>query len=99
MSFIRKHNKTEKNEDITSFINEPISGSNQYNEKPELPWINEDIESKKRTVFNLRLNGYYEKSFKHFSEKKRNQSYQVFLRNIIESELDAMIEKEEKNST
>jgi hypothetical protein len=95
-------NKKPTSSEIKNFINEPITGSNEYskpieNKENTFPWSYEDKISKKRTVFNLRLNGYYDSAFKYFAEKTKAPSYQDFLRSIIERHIDDLIEKEANN--
>lgn len=95
MSFSKKPKTT--NENIKDFINEPVSGSNEYkNNTNTKPWSEHDKLSKKRSVFNIRFNGYYENAYKYFSKKMGYDSYQNFVRGIVERELDQLIENESK---
>ena len=50
--------------------------------------------SKTRKLFNVRFNEYYELAYKYFSDKTGAESYQHFVRGIIENELDKLIEQE-----
>jgi len=100
MSFNKKPVKSEaldKKEEISNFINEPINGTNTYKSvKNELPWITFDQKSKTRKLFNIRFNEYYESAYKYFADKLEYDSYQNFVRGVIEEKLDELIDKELK---
>lgn len=118
MSFNKKPaKKKSKNEEIEKFINEPVSGSNEYKNntntntsieygldtdvlknKPEYPWESLNKKSKQRSVFNIRFNEYYESAYKYFSQQQGFESYQLFIRGIIEKKLDDLIEHEQNRN-
>ncbi|MGQ4002582.1 hypothetical protein QIW31_06025 [Francisellaceae bacterium CB299] len=101
MSFNKKPVKKEvldNKEEISKFINEPINGTNTYKsvKNNELPWITFDQKSKTRKLFNVRFNEYYESAYKYFADKLEYDSYQNFVRGVIEEKLDELIDKESK---
>ena len=105
MSFNKKPSKkdvsTQDNKKIiTDFINEPVNGTNTYKSNEmsgkELPWVYFDKKSKTRKLFNVRFNQYYESAYKYFSDKLGYDSYQNFVRGVIEEKLDELIDKETK---
>ena len=96
MSFNKKPlQKVDKKETISDFINEPVNGTNTYKNN-DLPWLEYDKNSKTRRLFNVRFNEYYESAYKYFSAKHEFDSYQNFVRGIIETELDKLIDQENK---
>lgn len=105
MSFNKKPIKTDisnhiNKQEITDFINEPVNGTNTYKnseaDNKDLPWLEFDQKSKTRKLFNVRFNQYYESAYKYFSDKLDYDSYQNFVRGVIEEKLDELIEKESK---
>ena len=85
-----------------NFINEPVQQPKAPSEskKPTAknksrPWENENKESIKRKVFNIRINSYYHEALKHFSNPEVGDSMQVVARRILEEGLEQMIGEHE----
>lgn len=99
MSFSRKIKSSEMQaliNDANANANTSIDTNTNINRGVMFPWSKLQKKSKKRVVFNLRLNSYYHEAVKYFSKNSQDEetSMQAFVRRIIEKEIDSMIQKE-----